>query len=152
MIPSPTVSRRFCLDGQLPPGKAANQNQIHPPLNPLLQKEEPRFFQRKTTMKKPCPDLTALSDSALRDFWSNHQPDQLKRLGDRLLAESLPRVAPRSADFYPTNLESLRQQANLSQAQMALRLGITPAILAAWEGGQVRPPASLPLIYERLKS
>ncbi len=103
-------------------------------------------------MKKPCPDLTALSDSALRDFWSSHQPDQLKRLGDRLLAESLPRIAPRPPEFYAASLESLRQQSNQTQAQMALRLGITPAILAAWESGQVRPPASLSLIYERLKS
>lgn len=103
-------------------------------------------------MKKPCPDLTTYSDDSLREFWSSHQPDQLKRLGDRLLAESLPRVAARSAEFYSANLESLRQQVNMSQAQMALRLGVTPAILAAWESGQVRPPASLPLIYERLKS
>ena len=98
-------------------------------------------------MKKPCPDLTALSDEALRQFWTNHRPHQLKRLGDRLLAESLPKLEPRGAEFYVDDLASRRQALNLTLHQAALELGVTTTVLAAWEAGEVRQPPSLPLIY-----
>jgi DNA-binding XRE family transcriptional regulator len=98
-------------------------------------------------MKKLCPDLTALSDDALREFWQQHQPHQLKRLGDRLLAESLPKWEPRSPEFCAPDLAERRQALNLTLNQAALQLGVTPVTLAAWESGEVRPPASLPLIY-----
>lgn len=98
-------------------------------------------------MKKLCPDLTALSDDALREFWRTHQPQQLKRLGDRLLAESLPKLEARPPEFYVADLAARRQATNLTLAQAAIQLGVTPTILAAWESGEVRPPASLPLIY-----
>jgi len=98
-------------------------------------------------MKKICPDLVAMSDDALRDFWERHTPDQLKRLGDRLLAESLPRVETRVCDFYAEDLAALRQSAGFTIAQAAQRLDVTPVILMSWESGEVRPPASLSLIY-----
>lgn len=98
-------------------------------------------------MKKACPDLVGLDDESLRKFWKSHRPKDLKRLGDRLLAESLPRFAPRSEDFYPGDLAQRRQALNLSLTDMAQQLNINPSILASWESGEVRPPASLPLIY-----
>lgn len=98
-------------------------------------------------MKKLCPDFTAMTDEQLREFWQQHKPHQLKRLGDRLLAESLPRLQPRSPEFYVPDLAERRLAANLTQAQAALELGVTTPVLAAWESGEVRPPASLPLIY-----
>lgn len=98
-------------------------------------------------MKKICPDLVAMSDDELRDFWSRHRPEQLKRLGDRLLAESLPRVETRVCDFYAKDLAALRQSAGLTVAQAAEQLSVTPVIVMSWESGEVRPPASLSLIY-----
>lgn len=98
-------------------------------------------------MKKICPDLVAMSDDALRDFWQHHKPEQLKRLGDRLLAESLPRVESRVPDFYAEDLATLRQAAGFTVAQASQRLEVTPVILMSWESGEVRPPASLSLIY-----
>ena len=98
-------------------------------------------------MKKLCPDLVALDDAALVAFWETHKVNQLKRLGDRLLAESLPRFEARDSKFYPTDLSTRRQGLNLSLSDTALRLGVNPVVLAAWESGEVRPPASLGLIY-----
>lgn len=98
-------------------------------------------------MKKLCPDLTAMSDDALREFWQKNQPQSLKRLGDRLLAESIPRIEPRGPEFYGVDLTARRVSLGLTLNQAAQILGVTPAILAAWESGEVRPPASLPLIY-----
>ncbi len=98
-------------------------------------------------MKKICPDLVAMSDDELRDFWSRTRPEQLKRLGDRLLAESLPRVETRVCDFYVKDLAALRQSAGLTVAQAAEQLSVTPVIVMSWESGEVRPPASLSLIY-----
>lgn len=102
--------------------------------------------------KKICPDLVAMSDSELRQFWFDHHPDQLKRLGDRLLAESLPRFEPRPEEFYPGDLSQLRLKTRYTQTQLAELLGVTPTVLAAWEEREVRPPASLALIYEKLSS
>lgn len=98
-------------------------------------------------MKKLCPDLNSLADAALREFWQSHRPEQLKRLGDRLLAESLPKIQPRDQSFYPADLSQRRVALNVSVEEMSKRLGVTPAILIAWETGSVRPPASLGLIY-----
>lgn len=98
-------------------------------------------------MKKICPDLNALSDQALREFWQQNRPEHLKRLGDRLLAESLPKIPPRESSFYPQDLARQRLARNLSLQDMSRFLGVNPAVLAAWESGSVRPPASLSLIY-----
>lgn len=98
-------------------------------------------------MKKICPDLVAMSDDELRNFWGKTRPEDLKRLGDRLLAESLPRVESRVCDFYSDNLAELRQSAGLTVGQAAEKLSVTPVIVMSWESGEVRPPASLSLIY-----
>lgn len=102
-------------------------------------------------MKRPCPDLLAMEDQQLRDFWKVQRPENFKRLGDRLLAESLPRFPPRESSFYLADLGSRRTSANLSLEQMAERLGVNSSILRAWESGEVRPPASLALIYQALR-
>jgi hypothetical protein len=98
-------------------------------------------------MKKLCPDLVAMSDDELRDFWRHNNPGALKRLGDRLLAESLPRVETRVCDFYAKDLAALRQSAGFTVGQAAELLDVTPVIVMCWESGEVRPPASLSLIY-----
>lgn len=100
------------------------------------------------SMKKPCPDLTAMNDDALREFWKAHRPENLKKLGDRLLAESLPRFEPRSQEFYPGDLAALRQARGWSLNDLAARLTVNSCILAAWESGAVRPPASLGLLLQ----
>jgi DNA-binding XRE family transcriptional regulator len=102
-------------------------------------------------MKRPCPDLLAMEDQQLRDFWKVQRPENFKRLGDRLLAESLPRFPPREASFYLSDLGQLRTAANLSLEQLSQRLGVSSSILKAWEEGEVRPPASLSLIYQALR-
>lgn len=102
-------------------------------------------------MKKICPDLVAMSDDELRDFWSKNRPEQLKRLGDRLLAESLPRVETRVCDFYVEDLAALRQSAGLTVSQAAEQLSVTPVIVMSWESREVRPPASLSLIYAQAR-
>lgn len=100
-------------------------------------------------MKKVCPDLSAMSDDELRNFWHHHRPEQLKRLGDRLLAESLPRMETRVCEFYVQDLAALRQSAGLTVTQAAQLLHISSVVILAWESGDVRPPASLSLIYTK---
>ena len=101
-------------------------------------------------MKKPCPDLVQLDDQQLVDFWKSHHPGDVKNLGDRLLAESLPRFAPRPAQFYCADLAGQRDKTQLSRDQMAELLNINASVIEAWETGEVRAPASLTLIYSSL--
>ncbi|MBX3168543.1 MAG: helix-turn-helix domain-containing protein [Candidatus Eremiobacteraeota bacterium] len=44
-------------------------------------------------------------------------------------------------------MAALRQSAGFTVAQAAERLNVTPVIVMSWESGEVRPPASLSLIY-----
>ena len=101
-------------------------------------------------MKKLCPELVSLDDTALADFWKAHKPTDFKNLGDRLLAESLPRFAQRGPEFFLENATQQREEKHKSLDQMAQYLGINPTVLQAWESGEVRPPASLALIYRSL--
>lgn len=100
---------------------------------------------------KDCPDLAALTADQRREFWSQADPRELRRLGDRLLAESLPHVEP-TCPREVLSLSSLqsRESAGWSREQLADVLGVSAHVLEAWETDQVRPPASLPLIVERL--
>mgnify|MGYP000866741492 CR=1 FL=1 len=102
----------------------------------------------KPNSKKPCPDLVGMSDSDLENFWKTNQPENLKWLGDRLLAESLPRFEPRSDNFYP-DLIAIRETAHRSLEQVAELLDTNPAVLLSWEEGRSRPPASLCFIYRQ---
>lgn len=102
-------------------------------------------------MARDCPDLLRFDEQALREFWSHQDPFDLKRLGDRLLAESLPTREPRQGlEPEPGSLESLRREAGLTLGQLAEKLGVNPELLAAWERGRIRPPESLGLIYQKL--
>jgi len=103
----------------------------------------------KKPVSKPCPDLLAMNDDELRDFWGRHQPADLKALGDRLLAESLPRFAPRAEEFYPDNLAERRRALPISSSKMAELLGVNLNVLRSWEAKTLRPPASLSLIYAK---
>lgn len=99
-------------------------------------------------MAKECPDLTALSDQEIQEFWSGNTPQNLKLVGDRLMAESLPeRPLRESVQFSGQQLAELREQLSLSLEEVAETLGVTVEILKAWESESLRPPESLGLIY-----
>jgi DNA-binding transcriptional regulator YiaG len=98
-------------------------------------------------VKIEAPNLMQMSNSELEAFWLTHQPTEVRNLGDRLLAESLPRFPPREERFYPDDLTEVRQAIPLTIAQMAQALGVTESTVMAWESFMVRPPASLGLIY-----
>lgn len=102
-------------------------------------------------MARDCPDLLRFDEQGLREFWSAQDPFELKRLGDRLLAESLPTRPPRPGlEPEPGSLPPLREKAGLTLGQLAEKLGVNPELLAAWESGRIRPPESLGLIYAKL--
>ena len=101
-------------------------------------------------MKRACPDLVALSDDDLRAFWNQHKPEELKLLGDRLLAECLPRYPERPGDFYSPDLAEVREALGLTLETVARRLGVSRTMLRSWEHGEIRPPASLKLLYAKL--
>ncbi len=101
-------------------------------------------------MAKQCPDLTALTDQELRDFWEQHEPESLKLVGDRLMAESLPTREPRT-DLQATGIKLLELRRNLGwkRGEVALKLGVTEEVIKSWEREKMRPPESLMLIYEK---
>jgi DNA-binding transcriptional regulator YiaG len=102
-------------------------------------------------VKIEAPNFVALSDSELETFWRSHQVSDVRNLGDRLLAESLPRFAPRDSHYYPEDLSQRRQAIPMTVIQVAQQLGVTEALVMGWESGMMRPPASLAIIYEILK-
>jgi DNA-binding transcriptional regulator YiaG len=91
-----------------------------------------------------------LSDEDLRSFWAQHKPEDLKLLGDRLLAECLPRYPERPGDFYAADLDQVREGLGLTVETVARRLGVSRTMLRCWEQGDIRPPASLKLLYTKL--
>ncbi|MFA5507885.1 MAG: helix-turn-helix transcriptional regulator [Vulcanimicrobiota bacterium] len=100
---------------------------------------------------KDCPDLTQLSPQEKVEFWKTNDPRDLKMLGDRLLAESLPHVessTPRE-EVSKRAAES-RQQLGWSLDKISETLGVNSEILIAWEEDRVKPPESLPLVLSRL--
>lgn len=102
-------------------------------------------------MAKECPDLLLMSADRLREFWQENEPESLRRVGDRLLAESLPSREPRAElEVEPGWLTKTREGRGIELSAMADRLGVTPHMLASWEQGAVRPPESLGLIYKKL--
>lgn len=100
---------------------------------------------------KDCPDLTKLSLQEKAEFWQNTDPREMKMLGDRLLAESLPHVESSVAREDVSRRAALgREKLGWSVEQMAETLGVTPQVLQAWEEDRVKPPESLPLVLDRL--
>lgn len=85
------------------------------------------------------------------DFWGTHDPRELRRLGDRLLEESLPHVSG----------TLLRQEVSRQvrhelvtlgwePEKVCEALGVTIELLEAWEEDRVKAPESLPLVLQRL--
>jgi hypothetical protein len=100
---------------------------------------------------KDCPDLAAMSGAQRAEFWSQIDPRELRRLGDRLLAESLPREDPGPPREELSRLAvEHRQSAGWSRAQAAGLLGVTESLLEAWETDRVKAPESLAMIMGRL--
>jgi DNA-binding transcriptional regulator YiaG len=86
-----------------------------------------------------------------REFWQANDPRELKSLGDRLLAESLPHVEsnlPR--EQISLEVARQRQDLNLELDQLSELLGVTADLLEAWEEDRVKPPESLPFVLQRL--
>lgn len=100
-------------------------------------------------MAKQCPDLTAFSDRELREFWEGNDPEELKLVGDRLMAESLPERTPRT-DLQTSGIQLLELRRNLGwkRGDAAQKLGVTEEMIKAWEREKMRPPESLMLIYQ----
>lgn len=85
------------------------------------------------------------------DFWAQADPRELRRLGDRLLAESLPRddeSEPR--ELLAERSARRREAGGWSRDQVANVLGVTESMVEAWETDRVKPPDSLPLVLERM--
>lgn len=100
---------------------------------------------------KDCPDLTKLSVDQKIEFWQSADPRELKRLGDRLLAESLPHYcSSRPRELISQDVAKARESLGWSLEQISEILGVTPDLLSAWEEDRVKPPECLPLILERL--
>ncbi len=100
---------------------------------------------------KDCPDLAAMSTAERADFWSQTDPRELRRLGDRLLAECLPiyeRTVTR--ELLSEQIVRGREEAGWTRAEVADFLGVTESLVQAWEEDEVSPPDSLPLILARL--
>ncbi len=92
-----------------------------------------------------------MSDSQRVEFWSQADPRELRRLGDRLLAESLPlRDGPNHRERLADESLAAREAGGWSRAQVAKLLGVTESMIEAWEDDQVKSPDSLPLVLKRL--
>ncbi len=102
---------------------------------------------------KDCPDLVVMSESQRAEFWSQADPRELRRLGDRLLAESLPlRDGPNHRERLADESLDARESGGWSRAGIAKVLGVTESMLEAWEEDQVKAPDSLPLVLRRLSA
>lgn len=101
---------------------------------------------------RDCPDLAAMTSAQRAEFWSRSDPRELRRLGDRLLAECLPKDAdvPNHRDLLSQQARERRLHGRWSAVGLAKLLGVTANMLEAWERDQVKPPDSLPLILDRL--
>ncbi len=100
---------------------------------------------------KDCPDLAAMTGEQRAEFWSQNDPRELRRLGDRLLAESLPRENASSPREVLSLASAQRREAGgWSRAAVAKVLGVTEDLVEAWETDKVRAPDSLPLVLERM--
>ena len=100
---------------------------------------------------KDCPDLTKMTAQAKADFWLDKDPRKIRRLGDRLLAESLPTYeASQSRDVTSQQIGTARKELGWDFEQVSKVIGTTAEVLASWEEDRVRPPESLPYILRRL--
>jgi ribosome-binding protein aMBF1 (putative translation factor) len=85
------------------------------------------------------------------EFWSQNDPRELRRLGDRLLAESLPRDDdPNHRSILSQHFRERQVVGGWSRQKLAELLGVTDSMLEAWERDQIKTPDSLPLILDRL--
>lgn len=101
---------------------------------------------------KDCPDLTVMSADEKLEFWQKTDPRTLKRLADRLLAESLPQVeAARPREELSQEVAEQRAELGWSVEELSECLGVTTELYLAWEDDRVKPPESLPLIIRRLR-
>lgn len=100
---------------------------------------------------KDCPDLTKMNAQAKADFWLQNDPREMRRLGDRLLAESLPSYeSDATREEICQKISEAMQSLGWDLERAAEAIGTTPEVLASWEEDRVRAPESLPYILLRL--
>lgn len=85
------------------------------------------------------------------EYWKSSDPNSLKRLGDRLMAESLPHN-PGSQPREVTANQAFEafKSLDVEPESLAETLGVTLELLGAWLDDRVRAPESLPLVLNRL--
>lgn len=94
-----------------------------------------------------------MSNAERVEFWSKTDPRELRRLGDRLLAECLPFYEHTVArDLLSERVRSCREKAGWSRIQVAELLGVTESLVEAWEKDEVKSPDSLPMVLDRLST
>lgn len=92
-----------------------------------------------------------MSASEKVEFWKELDPRQLRSLGDRLLAESLPHVeSSRAREDIADDSYDAREKLGWSHEQVAEALGVTAELVWAWEEDRVKAPECLPLVLSRL--
>lgn len=100
---------------------------------------------------KDCPDLTQMSTAEKAEFWETSDPRELRRLGDRLMAESLPLFqAPKPREEMGQEFADARHAGGWSEEEIAEILGVTAEMVAAWESDLVKTPESGALALRRL--
>lgn len=102
---------------------------------------------------KDCPDLASMSYDEKVKFWAQTDPRTLRRLGDRLLAESLPDHKSHEArEQLSANIHAKRMAAGFSLPALAKQLGVSESLLSAWEEDRVKAPDSVLLIIDRIRA
>lgn len=102
---------------------------------------------------KDCPDLTQMTAADKAEFWETADPRELRRLGDRLMAESLPLFkASQAREKMGHAFAQARQAGGWSEAEVAEILGVTAEMVAAWESDLVKTPESGALVLRRLSA
>ena len=100
---------------------------------------------------KDCPDLSKFTLQQKQEFWSSHEPSKLKRIGDRLLAESLPHIeAQRPREDVSREIAEARAELGWSPEKLSETLGVTTELFIAWEEDRVKSPESLPYLLGKL--
>lgn len=75
------------------------------------------------------------------DFWQKTDPKKLRRLGDRLMAESLPMYeSTRPREEVGQEFAQVRQSSGWSAKEAGELLGVTENMILAWETDTVKTP------------
>lgn len=86
-----------------------------------------------------------------QEFWKDLDPRQMRSIGDRLLAESLPHVElSRAREEIADDSYEAREKLGWTHQQVGEALGVTAELVWAWEEDRVKAPECLPLVLQRI--